>query len=130
MTRERKEKEKRKKKRLHSYSQRPVLSKDGKEKPKEERPNKDEKQERQKERTPKSDKERKIQKEEKLKMRNSRPLSQNVESKSTQRKGKREGAVRGTRYSKGNEIKENVKGENTSFWVLEVTCSPIRYYRT
>lgn len=77
---------------------------------KEERPNKSEKaREIGKEEHLNLTKEKeKFKKERKLKMRNSRPTVE-CRIKSTQEK-ERERSCQRTRYSKGNEIKENVKG--------------------
>uniref|UniRef100_I3MD18 THO complex subunit 2 n=1 Tax=Ictidomys tridecemlineatus TaxID=43179 RepID=I3MD18_ICTTR len=88
-----------------------VLGKDGKEKPKEERPNKDEKARETKERTPKSDKEKeKFKKEEKTKDEKFKTTVPIVESKSTQEREREKEPSRERDIAKEMKSKENVKG--------------------
>uniref|UniRef100_A0A8C9AQW6 THO complex subunit 2 n=1 Tax=Prolemur simus TaxID=1328070 RepID=A0A8C9AQW6_PROSS len=88
-----------------------VLGKDGKEKPKEERPNKDEKARETKERTPKSDKEKeKLKKEEKAKDEKFKTTVPNVESKSSQEREREKEPSRERDIAKEMKSKENVKG--------------------
>ncbi|XP_066213752.1 THO complex subunit 2 isoform X6 [Saccopteryx leptura] len=107
-----KEKEKEKKEKTPATTpEARVLGKDGKEKPKEERPNKDEKARETKERTPKSDKEKeKLKKEEKAKDEKFKTTVPNVESKSTQEKEREKEPSRERDIAKEMKSKENVKG--------------------
>uniref|UniRef100_A0A287A5V5 THO complex subunit 2 n=1 Tax=Sus scrofa TaxID=9823 RepID=A0A287A5V5_PIG len=107
-----KEKEKEKKEKTPATTpEARVLGKDGKEKPKEERPNKDEKARETKERTPKSDKEKeKFKKEEKAKDEKFKTTVPNVESKSTQEKEREKEPSRERDIAKEMKSKENVKG--------------------
>ena len=107
-----KEKEKEKKEKTPATTpEARVLGKDGKEKPKEERPNKDEKARETKERTPKSDKEKeKFKKEEKAKDEKFKTTVPNVESKSTQEKEREKELSRERDIAKEMKSKENVKG--------------------
>uniref|UniRef100_A0A452R774 THO complex subunit 2 n=1 Tax=Ursus americanus TaxID=9643 RepID=A0A452R774_URSAM len=107
-----KEKEKEKKEKTPATTpEARVLGKDGKEKPKEERPNKDEKARETKERTPKSDKEKeKFKKEEKAKEEKFKTTVPNVESKSTQEKEREKEPSRERDIAKEMKSKENVKG--------------------
>uniref|UniRef100_A0A8B9XET8 THO complex subunit 2 n=1 Tax=Bos mutus grunniens TaxID=30521 RepID=A0A8B9XET8_BOSMU len=107
-----KEKEKEKKEKTPTTTpEARVLGKDGKEKPKEERPNKDEKAREMKERTPKSDKEKeKFKKEEKAKDEKFKTTVPNVESKSTQEKEREKELSRERDTAKEMKSKENVKG--------------------
>ena len=106
-----KRQKKRKKKRLQLLLEARVLGKDGKEKTKEERPNKDEKARETKERTPKSDKEKeKFEKEEKAKDEKFKTTVPNVESKSTQEKEREKELSRERDIAKEMKSKENVKG--------------------
>ncbi|XP_073083906.1 THO complex subunit 2 isoform X9 [Manis javanica] len=107
-----KEKEKEKKEKTPATTpEARVLGKDGKEKPKEERPNKDEKARETKERTPKSDKEKeKFKKEEKAKDEKFKTTVPNVESKSTQEKEREKEPSRERDIAKEMKSKENAKG--------------------
>ncbi|XP_064338846.1 THO complex subunit 2 isoform X10 [Camelus dromedarius] len=107
-----KEKEKEKKEKTPATTpEARVLGKDGKEKPKEERPNKDEKARETKERTPKSDKEKeKFKKEEKAKDEKFKTTVPNAESKSTQEKEREKEPSRERDIAKEMKSKENVKG--------------------
>ncbi|XP_004400245.1 PREDICTED: THO complex subunit 2 [Odobenus rosmarus divergens] len=107
-----KEKEKEKKEKTPATTpEARILGKDGKEKPKEERPNKDEKARETKERTPKSDKEKeKFKKEEKAKDEKFKTTVANVESKSTQEKEREKEPSRERDIAKEMKSKENVKG--------------------
>ncbi|XP_077002597.1 THO complex subunit 2 isoform X6 [Tamandua tetradactyla] len=108
-----KEKEKEKKEKTPATTpEARVLGKDGKEKPKEERPNKDEKARETKEKTPKSDKEKeKFKKEEKAKDEKFKTAAvPNVESKSTQEKEREKEPSRERDIAKDMKSKENVKG--------------------
>ncbi|XP_059959819.1 THO complex subunit 2-like [Mesoplodon densirostris] len=88
-----------------------VLGKDGKEKPKEERPSKDEKAREMKERTPKSDKEKeKFKKEGKAKDEEFKTTVPSAESKSTQEKEREKEPSRERDITKEMKLKENVKG--------------------
>ncbi|XP_059535245.1 THO complex subunit 2 isoform X9 [Myotis daubentonii] len=107
-----KEKEKEKKEKTPATTpEARVLGKDGKDKPKEERPNKDEKARETKERTPKSDKEKeKFKKEDKAKDEKFKTTVPNVESKSTQEKEREKEPSRERDIAKEMKSKENVKG--------------------
>nr|XP_054327101.1 THO complex subunit 2 isoform X11 [Pongo pygmaeus] len=107
-----KEKEKEKKEKTPATTpEARVLGKDGKEKPKEERPNKDEKARETKERTPKSDKEKeKFKKEEKAKDEKFKTTVPNAESKSTQEREREKEPSRERDIAKEMKSKENVKG--------------------
>uniref|UniRef100_A0A8C5VA92 THO complex subunit 2 n=1 Tax=Microcebus murinus TaxID=30608 RepID=A0A8C5VA92_MICMU len=107
-----KEKEKEKKEKTPATTpEARVLGKDGKEKPKEERPNKDEKARETKERTPKSDKEKeKFKKEEKAKDEKFKTTVPNVESKSSQEREREKEPSRERDIAKEMKSKENVKG--------------------
>ncbi|XP_036126158.1 THO complex subunit 2 isoform X11 [Molossus molossus] len=107
-----KEKEKEKKEKTPATTpEARILGKDGKEKPKEERPNKDEKARETKERTPKSDKEKeKFKKEDKVKDEKFKTTVSNVESKSTQEKEREKEPSRERDIAKETKSKENVKG--------------------
>ncbi|XP_011716881.2 THO complex subunit 2 isoform X4 [Macaca nemestrina] len=107
-----KEKEKEKKEKTPATTpEARVLGKDGKEKPKEERPNKDEKARETKERTPKSDKEKeKFKKEEKTKDEKFKTTVPNAESKSTQEREREKEPSRERDIAKEMKSKENVKG--------------------
>ncbi|KAF7469760.1 Hypothetical predicted protein [Marmota monax] len=107
-----KDKEKEKKEKTPATSpEARVLGKDGKEKPKEERPNKDEKARETKERTPKSDKEKeKFKKEEKTKDEKFKTTVPIVESKSTQEREREKEPSRERDIAKEMKSKENVKG--------------------
>ncbi|XP_057353480.1 THO complex subunit 2-like [Manis pentadactyla] len=102
-----KEKEKEKKEKTPATTpEARVLGKDGKGKPKEEWPNKDEKAREMKERTPKSDKEKeKFKKEEKAKDEKFKTTIPNVESKCTQEKEREKEPCR-----ERDIAKENAKG--------------------
>ncbi|KAI5935692.1 THO complex subunit 2 [Manis javanica] len=105
-----KEKEKKEKTRAMTPEAR-VLGKDGKGKPKDEQPNKDEKARETKERTPKSDKEKeKFKKEEKAKDEKFKTTVPNVESKSTQEKERKKEPSRERDIVKEMKSKENAKG--------------------
>ncbi|XP_021096191.1 THO complex subunit 2 isoform X3 [Heterocephalus glaber] len=105
-----KEKEKKEKTPATSPEAR-VLGKDGKEKPKEERPNKDEKARETKERTPKFDKEKeKFKKEEKAKDEKFKTAVPIVEAKSTQEREREKEPSRERDIAKEMKTKENVKG--------------------
>ncbi|XP_036299132.1 THO complex subunit 2 isoform X7 [Pipistrellus kuhlii] len=107
-----KEKEKEKKEKTPATTpEARVLGKDGKDKPKEERPNKDEKARETKERTPKSDKDKeKFKKEDKAKDEKFKTTVPNVESKSTQEKEREKEPSRERDIAKEMKSKENVKG--------------------
>ncbi|XP_023373166.1 THO complex subunit 2 isoform X4 [Otolemur garnettii] len=107
-----KEKEKEKKEKTPATTpEARVLGKDGKEKPKEERPNKDEKARETKERTPKSDKEKeKFKKEEKAKDEKFKTTIPNAESKSIQEREREKEPSRERDIGKEMKSKENVKG--------------------
>uniref|UniRef100_A0A2K5EI19 THO complex subunit 2 n=1 Tax=Aotus nancymaae TaxID=37293 RepID=A0A2K5EI19_AOTNA len=107
-----KEKEKEKKEKTPATTpEARVLGKDGKEKPKEERPNKDEKARETKERTPKSDKEKeKFKKEEKVKDEKFKTTVPNAESKSSQEREREKEPSRERDIAKEMKSKENVKG--------------------
>uniref|UniRef100_A0A2R9C3A2 THO complex subunit 2 n=1 Tax=Pan paniscus TaxID=9597 RepID=A0A2R9C3A2_PANPA len=104
-----KEKEKEKKEKTPATTpEARVLGKDGKEKPKEERPNKDEKARETKERTPKSDKEKeKFKKEEKAKDEKFKTTVPNAESKSTQEREREKEPSRERDIAKEMKSKEN-----------------------
>lgn len=107
-----KEKEKEKKEKTPATTpEARVLGKDGKDKPKEERPNKDEKARETKERTPKSDKDKeKFKKEDKVKDEKFKTTVPNVESKSIQEKEREKEPSRERDIAKEMKSKENVKG--------------------
>ncbi|KAL0588492.1 THO complex subunit 2 [Plecturocebus cupreus] len=107
-----KEKEKEKKEKTPATTpEARILGKDGKEKPKEERPNKDEKARETKERTPKSDKEKeKFKKEEKVKDEKFKTTVPNAESKSSQEREREKEPSRERDIAKEMKSKENVKG--------------------
>lgn len=89
-----------------------ALGKDGKEKPKEERANKDDKAREIKEKTPKSDKEKeKVKKEEKAsKEEKSKTIVTIIESKSTSEKEREKEPSRERDVAKEMKSKENAKG--------------------
>ncbi|XP_060039215.1 THO complex subunit 2 isoform X2 [Erinaceus europaeus] len=107
-----KEKEKEKKEKTPATApEARILGKDGKEKPKEEWPNKDEKARETKERTPKSDKEKeKFKKEEKVKEEKFKTTNPNAESKLTQEKEREKEPSRERDITKEIKPKENMKG--------------------
>ncbi|XP_038604398.1 THO complex subunit 2 isoform X3 [Tachyglossus aculeatus] len=108
-----KEKEKEKKEKTPAGTpEAKALGKDGKEKPKEERANKDEKARDTKEKTPKSDKEKeKIKKDEKSsKDEKSKTIPANPESKSAVEKEKEKEPSRERDVTKEAKSKENIKG--------------------
>ncbi|XP_028922954.1 THO complex subunit 2 isoform X3 [Ornithorhynchus anatinus] len=108
-----KEKEKEKKEKTPAGTpEAKALGKDGKEKPKEERANKDEKARDTKEKTPKSDKEKeKIKKDEKSsKDEKSKTIAANPESKSAVEKEKEKEPSRERDVTKETKSKENIKG--------------------